>query len=142
MSIIVYTDIVGDLFHYGHAELFKKCRQFGDVLYVGVCADELVASYKRTPVLTLDERVRIIESCQLVDKVFPACPSPVTRAFIDENNIDVVVRGGDMNDKASIDRWYAVPQEMNILNFVPYTQGISTSEILGRIKKRVLAGEL
>ena len=109
---------------------------------MGVCSDDLVASYKRTPVLTLEERVRIIETCRLVDKVFPACPSPVTKEFIEANQIDLVVRGGDMNDEASIRRWYAVPYEMNILRFVPYTDGISTSEILGRIKARVLDGEL
>jgi len=142
MSTIVYTDIVGDLFHYGHTELFKKCLQFGDRLYVGVCSDAGVESFKRRPILTLDERVRIIETCGLVDRVFPDPPTPVTRAFIEANGIAAVVRGGDMNDEASIRRWYADPYDMGILKFVPYTQGISTSEILKRIQDRIADGSL
>ena len=34
--IRVYCDIVGDLFHIGHLNLFKQSRGFGDYLLVGV----------------------------------------------------------------------------------------------------------
>ena len=27
---IVYADIVGDMLHIGHVNLFKNCRQFGN----------------------------------------------------------------------------------------------------------------
>jgi cytidyltransferase-like protein len=52
-KIRVYADMVGDLFHAGHVEFFKKARAFGDYLVVGILADESVEEYKRTPILTL-----------------------------------------------------------------------------------------
>ena len=79
---IVYCDIVGDLFHYGHVKFFQKCLQYGDTLYVGLCADQLVASYKRIPILKLSERQQVIESCQYVDKVIPNCPCPITEILL------------------------------------------------------------
>ena len=40
-------DVVGDLFHVGHLNLFRHFRKFGDYLLVGVHSDESVESYKR-----------------------------------------------------------------------------------------------
>lgn len=73
-TVRVYVDIVGDLFHAGHVEFFKKAKALGDYLIVGVLADEVVQGYKREPVLTLEERVKVIESCKYVDEVIVAPP--------------------------------------------------------------------
>ena len=45
----VYVDMVGDLFHIGHINMFKQARELGDYLIVGVHSDKAVESYKRTP---------------------------------------------------------------------------------------------
>lgn len=55
--IHVYADMVADLFHYGHMRFIKKARALGDYLLVGICADDVLASYKRRPILTMEERV-------------------------------------------------------------------------------------
>jgi len=133
--ITVYTDIVGDLFHYGHVNLLRAARALGDRLVVGVCDDSLVASYKREPVFTLDERVRVVESCRYVDAVVPACPCPVTREFIIAQRIDLVARGDDL-DEASFRHWYAVPIELGIMRTLPYTASISTSDAIRRVLSR------
>ena len=70
--IRVYTDVVGDLFHWGHVEFFRLARDLGDVLVVGVHDDDTVAVYKRRPILTLDERIRVVAGCRWVDEVVPA----------------------------------------------------------------------
>jgi cytidyltransferase-like protein len=133
--ITVYTDIVGDLFHYGHVNLLAAARALGDRLVVGVCDDDLVASYKRRPVFDLDERTRVIAACRHVDAVVPGCPCPVTREFIDAHGIDLVARGDDL-DAASMAHWYAVPMQMGILRLLPYTREISSSIAIGRILDR------
>ena len=33
MVKIVYVDVVGDLFHYGHMRMFEQSLQYGDILY-------------------------------------------------------------------------------------------------------------
>ena len=64
----IYVAVTGDLFHYGHLSFFKKARKFGDYLLVGVHSDEDVAIFKWPPVLNLNERVSVIESCKLVNE--------------------------------------------------------------------------
>ncbi|MET8689202.1 adenylyltransferase/cytidyltransferase family protein [Streptomyces sp. NPDC004732] len=71
----VYADMVGDLFHPGHVALLRAARDFGERLIVGVLSDEVVATYKRRPIMTLAERVAVIEACRYVDEVLPNAPS-------------------------------------------------------------------
>ena len=132
---IVYCDIVGDLFHIGHSRLFEKCKSFGDILYVGICSDELVESYKRKPILNSVEREEIIRNHKLVDKTFIDCPCPITKEFIEENNIDMVVHANDM-DQDTLDIWYKVPIKMGIFRTVSYEKNISTTIIINRILDR------
>ena len=49
--------MVGDLFHVGHINLVRSVRERGYDVVVGVHSDVEVEGYKRTPVMTLDERV-------------------------------------------------------------------------------------
>ncbi len=131
----VYVDVVGDLPHMGHIEFYKQAKAFGDYLIVGVLSDEDVASYKRVPILTLKERVAIIEALKIVDEVIPAPPLSATEEWLKEHEIDIVVHGDDANDKM-LQEQYTVPIQMGIFRTVPYTKGISTTEILNRIRDR------
>jgi len=131
----VYADIVGDLLHAGHIEFFKNARSFGDYLIIGVLADEDVASYKRVPILSLEERVSVIKACKYVDEVIVAPPLRTTEAWLKEHQIDVVVHGDDFNEELLLDQ-YGAPIKMGIFKMVPYTKGISTTEIIQRIKDR------
>ena len=77
-------DMVGDLFHPGHVALLRAARAFGDHLVVGVLSDEVVAAYKRRPIMSLAERAEMIGACRYVDEVLPAAPYRVTTRFPDE----------------------------------------------------------
>jgi cytidyltransferase-like protein len=133
---IVYTDIVGDMLHFGHVNLFKNCKKLGDYLIIGVCSDELVATYKRKPILNLEERSKMIESIKCVDQIIKAPPCPITKQFILEHNIDIVVHANDMSQE-TLNNWYKAPIEMGRFQTVDYTKEISTSEIINRIKTRI-----
>lgn len=136
----VYVDIVGDLFHAGHVEFFKKAKSFGDYLIVGVLADEIVEGYKREPVLTLEERVKVIKACSLVDEVLAAPPLRLTSEMITDLQIDFVVHGDDFNEELLEDQ-YGEALKRGIFRTVPYTQGISTTEIISRIVQRYEQGD-
>ena len=131
----VYADIVGDLFHKGHVEFCKKAKALGDVLIIGVLADDTVKSYKRVPVLSLEERVAAIQACRYIDEVIVAPPLRLTEEWIREHNIDLVVHGDDF-DQTMIEDQYGVALKLGIFRTVPYTQGISTTNIIHRIVER------
>jgi cytidyltransferase-like protein len=132
----VYADMVADLFHYGHAEFLRRARELGDVLVVGIHSDATVESYKRAPLTTMDERVKVVEACRYVDEVIADAPLAVTKDWIEQHRIDLVVHGDDIDDR-QIEAMYAVPARMGILRTVPYTAGISTSELLQRLERRL-----
>lgn len=136
----VYADIVGDLLHAGHIEFFKKARAYGDYLIVGVLSDEDVASYKRKPILSLEERAAAVEACKYVDEVFIAPPLRTTEEWLKKHKIDAVVHGDDFEEELLVDQ-YGASIRMGIFKIVPYTKGISTTEIIERIRERFVACE-
>jgi cytidyltransferase-like protein len=136
----VYVDVVGDLCHAGHMAFFKKAKSFGNYLIVGVLADEVVEEYKRTPVLSLEERVETIRACKYVDEVVVAPPLRLTEDLVKQYKIDYVVHGDDFN-KDLLEDQYGVALKLGIFRTVPYTKGISTTDIIERIVSRYEEGE-
>lgn len=68
-SIIVYTYVVGDLFHVGHLRSLQQAKAFGDYLIVGVLTDEATVAYKRMPIIPFEERMELVANIKCVDKV-------------------------------------------------------------------------
>ena len=132
--IRVYADMAADLFHYGHVEFLKKARALGDYLLVGVHADDTLESYKRRPLLTMEERVASVAGCRHVDEVVPNAPLSVNLAWIEEHSIHLVVHGDDFTQE-QLETFYRVPIEMGIFRTLAYTRGISTSDLIRRCKE-------
>lgn len=139
-QIRVYADMVGDLFHAGHVEFFKKARAFGNYLIVGVHANDVVEGYKRNPILTLEERVAVISACRYVDEVVIAAPLNPSAEFLKEHQIDYVVHGDDFNPEL-VHAQYEEAIKLGIFRSVPYTPGISSTQIIKRIVDRYNQGE-
>lgn len=66
----VYIAISADILHHGHINLIKKASEYGNLI-VGVLTDEVVATYKRFPVLDYKQRSFIIENIDGVSCVVP-----------------------------------------------------------------------
>jgi len=130
----VYADMVGDLFHYGHVRFLERARTLGDMLVVGVHSDETVRAYKRETVMTMAERIQVIAACQFVDEVIPNAPLVVTQEWIEEHELDLVVHGDDLDDEL-LGTMYGIPRDLGILTLVPYANGISTTEIMERVRR-------
>eukprot|EP00946_MAST-07B_sp_MAST-7B-sp1_P004055 g4055.t1 len=135
----IYVCVVGDLWHYGHAYLCAAARRVygGDNPYVivGVCSDHDVSSYKRVPIMTALERAKNASCCRFVDEVVVNCPFVLTESFMDEMRIDFVVHGDD-HSAASAQKYYSVALARGVYKTVPYTKGISTSDLIQRIQQR------
>ena len=130
----VYADPVADLFHYGHMEFLKKARALGDYLLVGIYRDDVLETYKRRPILSMEERAASVAGCRYVDEVLLDAPLIVDSDWIRKYDIQLVVHGDDFTQK-QLDYYYKVPIQMGIFRTVPYTSGISTSEIIRRIRE-------
>lgn len=93
---IVYVDGCFDLFHAGHMELFKKARESGDFLIVGVHEDSVIAEIRgEAPLMNLHERALSVLSCRYVDEVLIGAPYCVTKEFLTSRSVNAsaVVHG-------------------------------------------------
>ena len=68
---VVYTSGTFDLLHVNHIKMIEYARSLGDILIVGVNTDELVATYKSTPIVPFDERIALVKALKYPDIVVP-----------------------------------------------------------------------
>lgn len=139
-GVRVYVDMVGDLFHAGHVSLLREARRHGDSLVVGVLSDETAESYKRRPIMTLAERVTVIEACRYVDEVIADAPFEVTEDFLHEHAIEKVVHGDDLTPEGA-ESIYGPAVTGGRFVYVQRAAGISTTELIQRVLDAAAADE-
>ena len=130
----VYVDVVADLFHVGHVRLFERAKNEGDYLIVGVHSDASVQSYKRLPYIPEKHRYEMVRSCRFVDQVIEDAPLTITREFIDQHKIDLVIHGDDKG--VHFEKQHSAAIKQGKMKYIPYTSGVSTSEIIKKIIER------
>jgi len=96
----VYLAMGTDIIHHGHINVIEKARELGEVT-VGILTDEVIASYKRYPMLSYDQRKRIIKNIKGVDNVVRQEELDYTPT-LKELKPDYVVHGKD---------WRSGPQQ-------------------------------
>jgi glycerol-3-phosphate cytidylyltransferase len=144
MGLTVYTGATFDLLHWGHIELLKKCRQLaGDdgQVVVSLNTDEFIKAYKgKAPVMSFEERKAVLLGCRYVDKVIPNWDGPDSKFAILRVQPDLIVIGSDW---ARRDYYAQMGFDQDWLDkcgiglcYIPYTQGISTTDIKARLAKR------
>ena len=89
----VYLCMSTDAIHGGHIRMIENAAGLGS-LTVGVLADNMVASFKRFPLLSCKERMRIISSIKGVDRVVVQ-ESLSYKDILEELHPDYVVHGDD-----------------------------------------------
>ena len=134
---VVYTGGTFDLPHSGHYRLLSRAAEFGRVV-VALNTDEFIEHYKgKPPVLDYQEREEILLSCKWVDRVIPNIGNEDSKPSIELVKPDYIVIGSDWARKdyyKQMDFTQDWLDERNIgLIYLPYTQGISTTEIKKRI---------
>ena len=134
-KIIGYTCGVYDLFHIGHLNLFERCKKQCDYLIVGVCDDKYVETYKsKKPVIGENDRLRIVKALKCVDDALLIdCEETVDKKLIWEKlKFDKLFVGSDWENTERFNKTIEQFKENNInveIVFLPYTQGVSTSDI-------------
>jgi glycerol-3-phosphate cytidylyltransferase len=139
MKKILYTGGTFDLFHYGHVNFLQKCKMISDEVIVSLNTDEFIKTYKNTsPIMTYNERERSLLSCQYVDKVIPNIGGTDSRPSILEVNPNIIAIGDDWAKKDYYKQMSFTQDWLDshgiVLIYLPYTQGISTTELKNRLK--------
>ena len=134
---VIYCDGTFDLFHSGHINFLKKCKEYGDYLIEGIISDEDVKSYKRYPVISLEDRKQILENIYFVDEVIAPCPfNKISKEFLENNKIDIVIYASE-NDQQKWNTHYEEAIKKNIMKFIPYNkEELSISKIIKKIKEK------
>lgn len=131
----VYMDGVFDLFHRGHIEAIKRCKQFGDTVIIGVHNDKDCTQYKRKPIISEQDRVFMVKHCKFVDAVVFPAPLIVTGEYLKKHSIDIVVHAfASKDDIKKQEDFHKVPIRLNIMRVIPYHNGISTTGIIKKIQ--------
>ena len=112
----------------------------GGYMIVGLMSDEDITRWKRPPILNLEDRITVVAACKFVDEAIPNAPWIIDANWIALHNIDLVVHGDDYTDQ-ELKFSHNVPIEMGIFRSIPYTPGISTTQIIMRCKEAELGSE-
>jgi phosphoenolpyruvate phosphomutase / 2-hydroxyethylphosphonate cytidylyltransferase len=131
MSKKVYVGMSADLMHPGHINILKEAAKLGNVT-VGLLTDKAIASYKRLPFMSFDQRKEVIENIKGVTKVI-AQDTLDYRPNLEAIKPDFVVHGDDWKEGIQIKtRQNVVDTLVNWggeLIEVPYTHGISSTQL-------------
>jgi phosphoenolpyruvate phosphomutase len=68
--VTVYVGMSADLVHPGHLNVIARARELGEVT-IGLLTDRAIASYKRLPLMTFEQRKVVVENLQGVARVVP-----------------------------------------------------------------------
>ena len=70
MRKTVYLGMIGDIMHPGLINIINEGAKYGDVM-IGLFTDKAIATHKRLPYLTYDQRKQVIENLRGVTTIVP-----------------------------------------------------------------------
>lgn len=130
---IVFTNGCFDIFHVGHIDMLKRCKEVGDVLVVGVNADCSISNLKgeQRPINDLNSRVMLLANLPFVDWIIPYnTDSPLK--IIKMLNPDVLIKGDDYKKNEIIGAKYIEKTGGQVI-LMPHHYDISTTNIIQKI---------
>jgi len=133
---IVFTNGVFDILHEGHIASLSEAASFGDILIVGLNADESVKRIKgeSRPINNERSRALLLASLLVTDAIILFAEDTPLK-LISSILPDVLVKGGDytVEQIAGAKEVLANGGEVKI---VPIVEGFSTTGIIERMKKQ------
>jgi len=127
---IVFTNGCFDIIHAGHIKYLRQAKALGDMLVIGLNSDTSVSRIKpKRPINPQEQRADVLSSLEMVDYV-TLFDEDTPYELIKVLKPDILVKGGDWK-KEDI-----VGSDIAGKTFsLPYIAGVSTSEIIEKIKK-------
>lgn len=135
----VYTGGTFDLFHRGHANFLRQCKEIGDYLVVSLNTDEFIYRYKgQYPVMSYEDRKEVLLACRYVDEVIPNSNGEDSKPAILSVKPKFVIIGSDWAKKDYYKQMNFTQEWLDendiILIYIPYTENISSTIIKNKLK--------
>lgn len=119
-----------DLLHYGHINLLKRAKEFGDYLIVALSTDEFNKLKNKSSYYNFEKRKMLLEAIRYVDLVIPEDSWDQKIDDIIKYNIETFVMGDDWEGKFDFLKSYCE------VVYLSRTPEISTSSIKEQLKKK------
>lgn len=125
-----------DLLHYGHINLLRRAKEYGDYLIVALSTDEFNWNQKKKKCyFSYEQRKQLLEAIRYVDLVIPEENWEQKRLDVKEYHVDTFVIGDDW--KGNFD---FLSDLCNVV-YLPRTPEISTTQIKQELKQTIGSGE-
>ena len=119
-----------DLLHYGHINLLRRAKEYGDYLIVALSTDEFNWNEKQKKCyFSYERRKQLLEAIRYVDLVIPETSWEQKRSDIHEYHVDTFVIGDDWEGKFDF-----LKEEGAEVVYLERTPDISTTSIKQDIK--------
>ena len=133
----VYIGMSADLVHPGHMNIIKEASKYGSII-IGLLTDRAIASYKRLPYMTYEQRKAVIENIKGVQEVIVQ-DSLDYRPNLRKIKPDIVIHGDDWREGVQRKTRQQVIDTLaewgGELIEIKYTQGISSTHLNKVVKE-------
>ena len=129
MAKTVYLGMIADIMHPGLINIISEGAKYGDVI-IGLFTDKAIATHKRLPYLTYEQRETVVRSIHGVTDVVPQDDWSYVPNLV-KYKPDYIIHGDDWlegPDKYIRDEVFKVMEAMGgkVIE-IPYTKGITSS---------------
>ena len=129
MAKTVYLGMIGDIMHPGLINIINEGAKYGDVM-IGLFTDKAIATHKRLPYLTYEQRKNVIENIKGVSSIVPQDEWSYVPNLL-KYKPDYIIHGDDWlqgPDKYIRDEVFKAMEKLGgeVIE-IPYTKGISAS---------------
>ncbi|MBR0032046.1 MAG: phosphoenolpyruvate mutase [Treponema sp.] len=127
----VYLGLTGDIIHPGIINIIKEGAKYGELI-VGLLTDSAIATHKRLPYLTYEQRKSVVENISGVTKVIPQEEWSYV-PNLKKIRPDFMIHGDDWKtnylSKIREDCFEVMKEWSGQIIEIPYTQGINSSAL-------------
>lgn len=135
---VVFTNGCFDILHRGHVTFLNHAKALGDVLIVGLNADESIRKVKGPgrPINTLEDRIAVLSALQCVSYLIAFEENSPVR-ILEALKPDLFVKGGTYTIE-SLPEGRLVESLGGEVRIIPFLTGLSTTKLIEKIRKPLL----
>ncbi len=136
MAKKVYLGMIGDIMHPGLINIIHEGAKYGDLI-IGLFTDKAIATHRRLPYMTYEQRKNVIENIKGVSEIVPQDEWSYVPNLL-KLRPDYIIHGDDWKEGSEVELRQQVFEVMENIGGkvieIPYTKGINSSSLDKEIK--------